>query len=74
MDWSIRMSKRKHRQQGKGSAIRQGSSFKKYGEGFKRIFGDRTPTWTRAKVCPACKGMGCNKCDDGMIYTEGRLT
>jgi len=29
-------------------------------------------TWTLDTVCTECRGMGCLKCDDGLIHTETR--
>lgn len=66
------MSKR--RSQGKGDVFRQGCNFKKYAEGYERVFRKKAKAWNRAKVCPACKGLGCNHCEDGMIYDFGVIT
>ena len=68
------MGKRRNGTNGKGDTIRQGVNWKKYTDGYKRVFGDRTPVYERTSICSKCKGLGCNRCDDGMVYVEGRIT
>jgi len=36
----------------------------------KGIFLETISKWTLDSVCPVCDGMGCKKCDDGLIKTD----
>ncbi|RLD97121.1 MAG: hypothetical protein DRI92_06160 [Aquificota bacterium] len=65
--------RRKKRTQGKGDLMRP-CNWKKYEENYERIFGKKKRNWREAKICPSCKGLGCEHCEDGVIYYEGRLS
>ena len=65
----------KSRSQGKGSTYRKVDRGK-YDIEYDRIFGHKknTKAYTRARLCNKCNGTGCERCVDGLIIVEGKIS